>query len=295
MDREISIFAQKQSVSVLVKTILEAEEQLRSLREQDGALGFVPTMGALHEGHVSLIRCSAEDNRFTAVSIFVNPTQFNEQRDFKRYPRNLEKDLKILSTLPVDLVFAPSVSEIYPEPDNRVFEFGDLDKTMEGLHRPGHFNGVAQVVSRLLDIIRPDSAYFGEKDFQQLAIIRALVQQFGFPVEIIGCPIIREEDGLAMSSRNKLLTPEERKAAAGIPRALTRAQELAGKLPVDKLQEEIIQQLNTDPLVKVEYFQIVCREDLQPVRNWSEPGAKIGCVAVRIGKVRLIDNVNISF
>ena len=279
---------------VPVKTVQEARRQLKSLWQDEGSLGFVPTMGALHEGHLSLIRRSVKENQFTVVSIFVNPTQFNEKHDFDRYPRNLETDLEIMASFPIDLVFAPGSSEIYPKPDTRVFDFGGLDKTMEGLHRPGHFNGVAQVVSRLFDIILPDRAYFGEKDFQQLAIIRALVKQLDIPVEIIGCPIIREADGLAMSSRNKLLTPEQRTAATGVSKALFRARDLAGTLPVEKLQQKIIHQLNKHPLVEVEYFKIVNRENLQPVSDWSEEGTKIGCVAAIIGKVRLIDNINIS-
>jgi pantoate--beta-alanine ligase len=279
---------------VPVKTIQEARKQLIFLRREEGSLGFVPTMGALHEGHLSLIRRSVKENQFTAVSIFVNPTQFNEPRDFDQYPRNLERDLEIMASLPIDLVFVPETSEIYPEPDTRVFDFGGLDRTMEGLHRPGHFNGVAQVVSKLFEIIRPDRVYFGEKDFQQLAIIRAMVRQLDIPVEIIGCPTIREADGLAMSSRNKLLTPEQRAAATLISKALLRARELAGTLPVDKLQKKITNLLSEHPLLKVEYFTIVDREHLQPVRDWSEAGATIGCVAVKIGTVRLIDNINIS-
>jgi pantoate--beta-alanine ligase len=279
---------------VPVKTIQEARKQLIFLRREEGSLGFVPTMGALHEGHLSLIRRSVKENQFTAVSIFVNPTQFNEPRDFDQYPRNLERDLEIMASLPIDLVFVPETSEIYPEPDTRVFDFGGLDRTMEGLHRPGHFNGVAQVVSKLFEIIRPDRVYFGEKDFQQLAIIRAMVRQLDIPVEIIGCPTIREADGLAMSSRNKLLTPEQRAAATLISKALLRARELAGTLPVDKLQKKITNLLSEHPLLKVEYFTIVDREHLQPVRDWSEAGAIIGCVAVKIGTVRLIDNINIS-
>jgi pantoate--beta-alanine ligase len=279
---------------VPVKTVQEARRQLKSLWQDEGSLGFVPTMGAPHEGHLSLIRRSVKENQFTAVSIFVNPTQFNEKHDFYHYPRNLETDLEVMASFPIELLFAPGASEIYPEPDTRVFDFGGLDKTMEGLHRPGHFNGVAQVVSKLFDIIRPDRAYFGEKDFQQLAIIRALVRQLHIPVEIIGCPIIREADGLAMSSRNKLLTPEERTAATGVSKALFMVRDLAGTLPVDRLQEKIIHLLRKDPLVGVEYFKIVNGENLQPVSDWSEEGTKIGCVAVQIGKVRLIDNINIS-
>ena len=294
MDREISIFVENQFVLVPLKTVQEARNLLKSLWQEEGFLGFIPTMGALHEGHLSLIRRSVNENKFTAVSIFVNPNQFNEKHDFDHYPKNLETDLEIMASFPIDLVFVPETSEIYPEPDTRVFDFGDLDKTMEGLHRPGHFNGVAQVVSKLFDIIRPDRAYFGEKDFQQLAIIRALVRQLDIPVEIIGCPIIREGDGLAMSSRNKLLTPEQRTAATDVSKALFRARDLAGTLPVYKLQEQIIQLLNKHPLVEVEYFMIVDGENLQQVRDWSETGTKIGCIAAQIGKVRLIDNINIS-
>jgi pantoate--beta-alanine ligase len=280
---------------VPVKTVQEAKRQLKSLWQDEGSLGFVPTMGALHEGHLSLIRRSIKENQFTAVSIFVNPTQFNEKQDFHHYPRNLDTDLEIMASFPIDLVFAPGASEIYPERDTRVFDFGGLDTTMEGLHRPGHFNGVAQVVSKLFYIIQPDRAYFGEKDFQQLVIIRTLVSQLHIPVEIIGCPIIRESDGLAMSSRNKLLTPEQRTAATDISKALFLARDLAGTMPVDRLQEKIILLLNKDPLVVVEYFKIVNGENLHPVSDWSEKCTKIGCVAVQIGKVRLIDNINISY
>jgi pantoate--beta-alanine ligase len=279
---------------VPVITVQEARKQLKSLWQEEGSLGFIPTMGALHEGHMSLIRRSINENQFTAVSIFVNPTQFNEKHDFDHYPRNLETDLEVMTSFPIDLVFAPGASEIYPEADTRVFDFGGLDKTMEGQHRPGHFNGVAQVVRKLFDIIRPDRVYFGEKDFQQLVIVRALVRQLDIPVEIIGCPIIREADGLAMSSRNKLLTPEQRIAATGVSKALFRARDLAGTLPVDKLQEKIIHMLNKHPLVEVEYFKIVDGENLQQVSDWSETGSKIGCIAAQIGEVRLIDNINIS-
>ena len=279
---------------VPVLTVQEARKQLKSLWQEEGSLGFIPTMGALHEGHLSLISRSVNENQFTAVSIFVNPTQFNEKHDFDHYPRNLETDLEAMASFPIDLVFVPGSSEIYPVQDTRVFDFGGLDKTMEGLNRPGHFNGVAQVVSKLFDIIRPDRAYFGEKDFQQLSIIRALVRQLDIPVEIIACPIIREADGLAMSSRNKLLTPGQRTAATGVSKALFRARDLAETLPVDKLQEKIIHLLNKHPLVEVEYFKIVDGETLQQVSDWSEAGAKIGCIAAQIGKVRLIDNINIS-
>lgn len=291
---EFHIFAENQAMLVPTVTIREARKQLKLIWQEEGSLGFIPTMGALHEGHMSLIRRSVNENQFTAVSIFVNPTQFNKKHDFEKYPRNLKTDMQVMASLPIDLVFAPGASEIYPEPDTRIFDFGRLDKTMEGLHRPGHFNGVAQVVSKLFNIIRPERAYFGEKDFQQLAIVRTLVRQLDIPVQIIGCPIIREDDGLAMSSRNKLLSPVQRTAAAAISKALFQARDLAGTLSVDKLQEKIINHLNKHPLLEVEYFKIVGRENLQQVADWSEAGDIIGCIAVQIGEVRLIDNINIS-
>lgn len=276
----------------LARAISETRSHIKTLKGKTGSLGFVPTMGALHDGHISLVKRSLEENEITVVSIFVNPTQFNEEQDFKSYPRNLEKDLEILGRYPVDLVFAPSSGEIYPEPYTRKFDFGGLDSIMEGKHRPGHFNGVAQVVIRLLGIIEPDNTYFGEKDFQQLAIIRKLAEEMDLPVRITGCPIIRESDGLAMSSRNKLLSPEERKSAARISRSLFKAREKAGKLPVEELKEQTIQYVDQDPSLKVEYFEIVDVRNLKPVQNWTEKSRKIGCIAVKIGSIRLIDNMN---
>ena len=252
-------------------------------------------MGSLHEGHISLVRRSIAENSFTVVSIFVNPTQFNEEQDFESYPRNLEDDLEILRQYPVDLVFAPPVKEIYQEPDNRVFDFGGLDRTMEGQHRPGHFNGVAQVVSRLFDIVEPDKAYFGEKDFQQIAIIRKMVKDLRLPVSIIGCPIVREADGLAMSSRNRLLSAEERKSAARIHEGLAMAKSRSGKLPLRQVIDQTIRLLQQDPNLKVEYFEIVDGQNLNPISNWTHTEDIRGCIAVKTGKVRLIDNMDFSF
>ncbi|MFC2112569.1 pantoate--beta-alanine ligase [Bacteroidota bacterium] len=279
----------------LSKNISESRSLVKILKNDTGTVGLVPTMGSLHEGHISLINKSTEENDITVVSIFVNPTQFNEKQDFDSYPRNLDEDLKILDSYPVDFVFAPPSEEIYPEPDTRVFDFGGLEFIMEGKYRPGHFNGVAQVVSRLFEIIDPDRAYFGEKDFQQMAIIRKIVQDLKLPVEVIGCRTIREEDGLAMSSRNKLLSPDERKSAAKIPEALKRAKKQAGKIPVQEIIEQTIHYLNQDPQLKTEYFEIVDEKLLQPVDSWAEKGPKRGCIAVKIGKVRLIDNIDFSF
>jgi len=268
-------------------------KRYRSMQEPSKSItGFVPTMGALHSGHLSLVDAASAASDFVIVSIFVNPTQFNDPNDLRNYPRVLEKDISMLESQgKTDAVFAPEVSEIYPEPDTRIFDFGNLGKVMEGAHRPGHFNGVAQVVSKLFDIVNPHKAFFGEKDFQQLAIIRQLVKQMKSEVEIIACPIIRENDGLAMSSRNTLLSPEERIHAAAISRILFESVKLAGTLDVVKLTEWVITEMKKDPLLLPEYFQIVDSNTLIPVEKWSQPCEKQGCAAVKIGNVRLIDNV----
>jgi pantoate--beta-alanine ligase len=279
----------------LTSTISESHKLIKTLKRDSGLLGIVPTMGSLHAGHISLVNRSIAENSFTAVSIFVNPTQFNEEQDFESYPRNLEDDLEILKKYQVDLVFAPPVKEIYPEQDIRVFDFGGLDLTMEGQHRPGHFNGVAQVVSKLFDILGPDKAYFGEKDFQQVAIIRKIVEDLSLPVSIIGCPIVREADGLAMSSRNKLLSVEERKSAASIPEGLAMAKSKSGKIPVSLLLDQTIRLLQQDPNLKVEYFEIVDELNLKPISSWTHNQNIRGCIAVKAGKVRLIDNMDFSF
>lgn len=274
----------------LVKTIDELKKQLKALREK-GSVGFVPTMGALHSGHIFLVKQAERENPVVVVSIFVNPTQFNDANDLKRYPRNLETDLKLLEPTGCDIVFAPEAEEIYPEPDTRKFNFGELERVMEGKHRPGHFNGVAQVVSRLFEIVEPDKAYFGLKDFQQLAVINKLVNMLKLPVEIVPCEIIRENSGLAMSSRNELLSPEERNNAAHIYETLTNATNLTGEKSVRDLEKWVMETINKNPFLNVEYFEIVDFENLQPVKSWSDKGKKIGCIAVFCGKVRLIDNI----
>ncbi len=266
---------------------------IRSLKNSGNSVGLVPTMGALHEGHLSLIRQSIAETGVTVVSIFVNPTQFNEKKDLEKYPRNIKGDLDILQRLlrKNDLVFTPDVPEIYPEEDTRVFDFGHLDKNMEGVFRKGHFNGVAQVVSKLFDIITPDKAYFGEKDYQQLAIITLLVNQQNYPVEIVPCPIVREADGLAMSSRNQRLSTREREEAAVIYQTLSQAIHKAKHLGVDEVKRWVMDTLNDCKLLQVEYFEIVDGSQLKPVKSWSEKGKKIGCIAVWAGKIRLIDNI----
>ncbi|MFW6277559.1 MAG: pantoate--beta-alanine ligase [Prolixibacteraceae bacterium] len=275
---------------ILVKTKADLQEQLKKFRTE-GAIGLVPTMGALHAGHLSLVQKAAGENQTVVVTIFVNPTQFNDTEDLKRYPRNLEADLKMLEPTACDLVFAPEAEEIYPERDDRKFDFGELETVMEGKYRPGHFNGVAQVVSRLFDIIRPDKAYFGLKDFQQLAVIKKMVEQLKLPVEIIGCPIIREENVLAMSSRNELLSAEERKSASLIYKTLTEAKNQVGQKSVKELREWMTENINNNPFLNVEYIEIVDDKNLQPVKNRDDEGTKVACAAVFCGKVRLIDNM----
>ena len=274
----------------LVKTVKELQENLQLLRTC-GTVGFVPTMGALHKGHISLVENAAGVDNVVVVSIFVNPTQFNNSEDLKRYPRTLETDLDMLKNVGCDLVFAPSVAEMYPEPDNRRFWFGTLETVMEGKYRPNHFNGVAQVVSKLFDMVKPDKAYFGLKDFQQLAIVKSMVKQLNLPVEIVPCPIIREENGLAMSSRNELLNAEERKNASIISETIFMAKELVGQKSVKELVKWVTERINKNPFLNVEYFEIVDDTSLQPVKSWEDKNTKVGCVAVYCGKVRLIDNI----
>ena len=274
----------------LVKTTAELQIELTWLKKH-GAVGFVPTMGALHKGHLSLVGKAMQENQSVVVSIFVNPTQFNDPKDLQRYPRDLEKDLKLLEPTGCQIVFAPEPEEIYPEPDTRKFDFGELETVMEGKHRPGHFTGVAQVVSKLFDIVKPDRAYFGQKDFQQLAVIKQLVKQLQLPVEIVACPIIREKSGLALSSRNQLLSPEERQNAAIINNTLSEAKKLSAEKSVNELIKWVTETINKNPLLDVEYFEVVDDQNLQPVKSWEEPGTKVGCIAAYCGKIRLIDNI----
>lgn len=274
----------------LIETIKELQKKINELKS-GGTVGLVPTMGALHAGHISLVNKAVSENQVVVVSIFVNPTQFNDLKDLERYPRTLDVDLELLKETGCNIVFAPSVKEVYPEPDSRKFDFGSLETVMEGKHRPGHFNGVAQVVSKLFEMVKPDKAYFGLKDFQQLAIIKNLVKQLELPVEIIPCPIVREETGLAMSSRNELLSADERKNAATISATLFKAKELTGQKSVQELAVWIEENINKNAFLTVEYVEIVDDEKLQPVKNWNEKSKKVACVAVYCGKVRLIDNI----
>jgi len=274
------------------ETVHDLQKELQPLKTQGKTIGFVPTMGALHEGHLTLVRRCAAENDLCVVTIFVNPTQFNNKSDLENYPRTLDNDAGLLEKVNCSILFAPSETEIYPEPDTRIFDFGDLEKVMEGRYRPGHFNGVAQVVSRLFDMVKPDRAYFGEKDFQQLAIIRELVKQYRIPVEIIGCPTVREADGMALSSRNMRLSKKEREKSLLISRTLSKSCNFAGEKSVAELKEWVVNQINDEPLLKVEYFDIVDSETLQSIVRWDDSPSAVGCTAVYCGDVRLIDNVH---
>ena len=273
-------------------TVSSLREALEPHRSQ--TIGFVPTMGALHEGHISLVERARKECDTVVVSVFVNPTQFNDKNDLKNYPRTPEADAAMLEAAGVDYVLFPTVEEIYPEPDTRVFDFGQVDKVMEGATRPGHFNGVAQVVSRLFAIVEPDKAYFGEKDFQQIAVIRAMVAQLGLTLEIIDCPIIRDTDGLARSSRNTLLTPEHRAAAPHIYEVLSAAVAKIGDMTPQQLTEWVVAEVEKSPLLKVIYFQAVDALSLQQVGSWEESERIQGCIAVQAGEIRLIDNIKLK-
>ncbi|MDR1667092.1 MAG: pantoate--beta-alanine ligase [Bacteroidales bacterium] len=270
----------------------EALTEALSLHRAKGvSVGFVPTMGALHKGHISLVSRCRSENEVVVVSIFVNPSQFNDKNDLALYPRTFRSDVEKLQAAGCDFLFAPEVEEMYPEEDRRQFDFGMLDKVMEGVSRPGHFNGVAQIVSKLFDTIQPQKAYFGEKDFQQLAIIRRMVGMLHYPVEIVGCPIVREAGGLAMSSRNTRLTEEQLRHAPVIADTLFRSRQKIAHTPLEELKRQVKDRIDNTGGMKVEYFEIVDRETLQPATGYRK-NALQGCIAVQVGAVRLIDNIS---
>jgi pantoate--beta-alanine ligase len=275
----------------VLKSAAELKKAIDYQRKNNVIVGFVPTMGALHQGHLSLVERAGLETGYVVVSIFVNPTQFNNKEDLARYPRDLSQDLVLLENSACQLVFAPGVEDVYPEEDTRMFDFGSLEKVMEGEFRPGHFNGVAQVVSKLFEMVCPDRAYFGLKDFQQLAIIKKMVEMLKFNIEIVPCPIIREEGGLAMSSRNMLLSQEERENACLISKTLFSSVSMSKTNTVDEVKKWVIETIDQNPFLKTEYFEIVDFEELIPIDNWDSQVNKIGCIAVHCGKVRLIDNV----
>ena len=269
------------------------QEALDGVRAEGKTIGLVPTMGALHAGHASLVERSVGENDCTVVSVFVNPTQFNDPKDLQNYPRDLEADCDLLSRLKADFVFAPTVSEAYPEPDTRQFSYPPIDTVMEGARRPGHFNGVCQIVSKLFDWVKPTRAYFGEKDFQQIAVIRAMVADQGFQLELRPCPIVREESGLAMSSRNALLTADERKTATNIYATLQASKDFAKEHTVAETHDYVVSTLNAINGLEVEYYEIVDGITLQPISDWQETADVVGCITVYCGvrPVRLIDNI----
>lgn len=275
----------------LVHTISELRAELDVQRKEGKKIGLVPTMGALHEGHASLVRRAVAENEIVVVSDFVNPTQFNDKNDLLKYPRTLDADCELLEREGADYVFAPSVEEIYPEPDTRQFSYAPLDTVMEGKFRPGHFNGVCQIVSKLFMIVEPDRAYFGEKDFQQLAIIREMVKQMNFPLQIVGCPIVREADGLALSSRNARLSAEERAFALNISQTLFKSREYALSHSVKETQTFVEEAIAESEGLRLEYFEIVDGLTLQRIENWDDTDYAVGCITVFCGEVRLIDNI----
>ena len=276
---------------IVYRTKTDLSGHLLSLQNEGKSIGLVPTMGALHQGHMSLVGQAAAENDIVVVTIFVNPTQFNDPSDLDLYPRTLDKDLELLRQLEADLVFVPAVKEMYPDEDTQVFDLAGLDKVMEGKHRPGHFNGVAQIVSKLFLMIRPHRAYFGQKDFQQLVVIRRLVEILDMNLTIVSCPIIREIDGLAMSSRNTRLSKEERKLAPFIYETLIHASEKMEALSPSQLKEWVILQFKKQSALELEYFDIVEDKGLMPVVKWDEEVNKVACLAVLLGGVRLIDNL----
>jgi len=275
-------------------TIEETRRWIKERRQKGLKLGFVPTMGALHEGHLDLVNRSVAENSLTAVSIFVNPIQFNNPDDLRKYPRTLEDDQQLLGKTGSDLVFAPTVEEMYPSPVAEKYDFGELETVMEGASRPGHFNGVAVVVKRLFDIITPDRAYFGEKDFQQLRVIQALVEKENIPVEIIPVPTVREVDGLAMSSRNRRLTKGERTIAPEIYQVLLEIRRNAGKMSILEIKEHAVSRLEEKGFV-TDYVEIASALSLRPLKSWDEKVPARAFVACYLGNVRLIDNLEIIY
>lgn len=275
----------------VLRTVGELRQAMDEARAAGQSIGLVPTMGALHAGHASLVDKAREQNNIVVVSVFVNPTQFNNPNDLSTYPRTEQADCELLEKHGADYAFIPSVEEIYPEPDTRVFPLGEVAEVMEGAMRPGHFNGVAQIVSKLFAMVLPTRAYFGEKDFQQIAVIRRMVQLEGFDLEIVACPIKREPDGLALSSRNVRLTPEGRAQAPAIHRVLAESLSMAADHTPAEVKQWVTEQINNAGGLETEYYEIADALTMQPVDNWQSPNGTVGCVTVYCGDVRLIDNI----
>jgi pantoate--beta-alanine ligase len=275
----------------VITKIADLQRKIAEIRAKDGTVGLVPTMGALHNGHLELVKRCVAENSICVVSVFVNPTQFNDKNDLLHYPRTLDADCRLLESAGCAIAFAPEVEEMYPVEDTRVFNLGTVAEVMEGKYRPGHFNGVAQIVSKLFDAVQPDRAYFGEKDFQQIAVIRSMVKLLNFPVEIVACPIVREDDGMALSSRNLRLTPQQRKNAVSISQTLFKSRTFAEQHSVAETIDYVVSTLNSVPDLDVEYFEIVNGNTLLSVNDWSDSDYIVGCITVYCGEVRLIDNI----
>ncbi len=289
----MQIFAENNSLMKVINKIVDLQNELFQLRKEGKSIGLVPTMGALHEGHASLVKRSVSENEVTVVSIFLNPTQFNDQEDLERYPRKLEADCKLLEENGATLVFTPTVEEIYPVKDERTFEFAPQSTVMEGAKRPGHFNGVCQIVSKLFFIVKPNRAYFGEKDWQQIAVIKRLVEYIGMRIQIVECAIIRDEDGLAKSSRNMLLAKDERAIAPNIYKILSESIDYSKTHNLKETRDNVINRINAIEGLVVEYFQIVDGNTLLDVADWNDSTYIVGCITVYCGKtpIRLIDHI----
>lgn len=275
----------------VIRTVSELRSTVEKARAKGRTIGLVPTMGALHAGHISLVDRARSENDVVVVSVFVNPTQFNNANDLATYPRTEEADCAKLEASGADIAFIPTVKEVYPEPDTRQFDLGKVAEVMEGAMRPGHFNGVAQIVSKLFAYSQPTRAYFGEKDFQQIAVIRRMAEIEGFDLEIVACPIMREPDGLAMSSRNVRLTPHQREVAPNIARILRESLEYAASNSLTATKQWVVDRINAYEEMEVEYYEIVDASTMQPVSNWADTESAVGCVTVWLGDVRLIDNI----
>lgn len=287
------ILESKEMAMQIIRTVSELESFVGKTLGNGKTIGLVPTMGALHEGHLSLVKRAVEENDVALVSVFVNPTQFNNPNDLATYPRDEENDFRLLARAGATAVFAPSVEEMYPDgtQSDHVFELGTAAEVMEGKFRPGHFQGVAQVVSRLFRLCSPTRAYFGEKDFQQIAVIRNMVESEHIDVELVPVPIKRADDGLALSSRNALLTESQRKIAPEIHATLAYSVEYSKEHSVQATHDTVVERLNAMPELEVEYFEIVDGRTLLPIEEWSESPDIVGCITVYCGKVRLIDNI----
>jgi pantoate--beta-alanine ligase len=280
---------------IITKSKKELNSFLKKERKNSQSIGFVPTMGALHQGHLKLVKQCVKENDISVCSIFVNPTQFNNPEDLTKYPRQLQVDINLLESVNCDYLFAPDVNEMYPADEDKIdFNFGKLELVMEGANRPGHFQGVATIVKKLFEIVNPHKAYFGKKDFQQLLIIKSLTQQFNLSPEIIGCDIVREEDGLAMSSRNQRLSPAQRKEAPFIYKTLKESKTKTNDYSVEDVKQWVTEEINSNPFMEIEYFEVTNSKDLQPISNWNDSDETMGFIVVNMGDVRLIDNIQLT-